>query len=221
METTISDPLPVPWVNEEDRLQFKVPKETSTDISVYQLTVDLFTLANFTSDITDCGASEISLCANDDCSTLAVMATDKAQLQTNPSLKAATGLITSNLLIDKRTPFEFNFTLEAKNSGPSVVSTSIPLEVIVCGDETLVLAEAAAQTFLITRNTDSFELFTDVDLLGLFTLGVRERCLIEKIEFLHQANSTAFAATDEIYVLLGLGDRATDLDAINFDTTFT
>ena len=140
---------------------------------------------------------------------------------TNPTLKSADGLISSSLQINKQTPFELNFTLEAKNFDDTAVSSTIPLEVIICGDETIILTENVAQDVYLSRNTDIFELFTDVDLLALFTIAVREKCSIETIEFLHTGNSTAILETDELGILLGQADKETNFDPFTFDTTFT
>jgi len=120
---------------------------------------------------------------------------------------------------------ELNFTLEAKNffgdAGNTNISTFIPVEIIICGDETIVETVPGLNISRYAMNQGEVEVFTDVELLELFTVGVRtEFCPISTIEYLHTGNSTAILETDETGVLLGLADKETQFDPFTFDTTF-
>jgi len=225
MAINILDDLPTSWLKKGDGFYFGVkkldPGSFTGDPATYLQTTVMSTLLTFSSDLANCGASEVTLCLEADCTTLASEATDKTSLLVNPTISGDDGNIGPQIRVDKRTAFETTFFLVAKNSGPTVVSASIPILVAICGVETLVLAEDGPKVYLFKKNTGSKDILSEEELLGLFTLGGSDNCPITTIELQHQSNSTAILATDELGILLSLGTRATSFDALSFNTAFT
>jgi len=97
MAVAILDDLPEKWSNVDGKLVFRSRKSDETEAALGTITLDVSTLVTFTSNIAGCGASEISLCVDEACATLATLATNKVSPFLNPTSAASDGNIQSEL----------------------------------------------------------------------------------------------------------------------------
>jgi len=110
-------------------------------------------------------------------------------------------------------------TLEGSNFG-STLTASVTVEVIVCGDETIEVAEEGQKIFRLAKDSGTVELFLEAALELLFSLNGSAKCQISSIEVVN-SDGTDIAVDDELGTLLFLDTRTADTDALSFDTSFT